>query len=290
MTEVELALDAQAVLAEGPVWDGRDEVLVWVDIERHLVHRFDPRAGDDRAFDVGQAVGAIVPHEDGGYVLAMRDGFARLRALGGPLELIAPVERDKPGNRMNDGKCDCNGRFWAGTMALDYGDGAGAFYCLGRGRAVERVLDSVTISNGLGWSPDDRLLYYIDSPTQAIDVFAFDPETGRIGGRRRLIEIPAEVGMPDGMTVDAEGGLWVALWGGWAVHRYTPGGALDRVVRLPVANVTCCGFAGPDLDELYITTARFELAEHDLAEQPHAGGLFRLRPGLRGMAAHRFHD
>jgi sugar lactone lactonase YvrE len=185
---------------------------------------------------------------------------------------------------MNDGEVDPSGRFWAGTMELGAAPGRGSLYRLGPRGEVTRVLAGVSISNGLGWSPDERTLYYIDSPTQRIDAYDYDRSSGAIANRRTVAEIDPASGLPDGLAVDAEGCLWVALWGGSSLHRYTPDGRLDRAVALPVSQVTSCAFGGPDLDELYVTSAWVGLEERE----PAAGGLFRLRPGVRGLPARRF--
>jgi sugar lactone lactonase YvrE len=233
-------------------------------------------------------VGAAAPRIGGGLVLALQNGFGLLETDTGRVEMIADTEADRPGSRMNDGKCDSAGRFWAGTMSLTLEKGAGSLYRLDADYHVSAVLSDLTLSNGLGWSPDDRTMYFIDSVTQGIDAFAYDATTGVITNRRRLIDIAPELGMPDGMTIDADGGIWVGLWGGWAVHRYSPEGHLDRVVRLPVGLVTSCAFGGSDLGDLYITTAAHQLNAQALANQPHAGGLFCCRPGPVGLRATAF--
>lgn len=288
--EVELALDAHAEVGEGPCWDAASHLLVWVDITRGQVHRFDPGSGQDEILEAGQEVGAAAPRAGGGLVLALRDGFALLDPGSRMLEMIADTEGDDPGNRMNDGKCDRAGNFWAGTMAFEWQTRPcmGALYKLAPDRSVTRMLGRVTLSNGLGWSPDGRAFYYIDSATQGIDVFDHDPVSGRIGGRRRLVDVPKEHGLPDGLCVDAEGYLWVALWGGWTVRRYTPAGAADLVLELPVSQPSCPAFGGDDLGDLYITTAAHGLSSEQLAREPHAGGLFRVRPGVHGQPSYGY--
>ncbi|MDP8977412.1 MAG: SMP-30/gluconolactonase/LRE family protein [Actinomycetota bacterium] len=287
--EVELAWDAGARIGEGPVWDGPLRTLVWLDIPRGLVHGWHHDDGPREPFAVGQPVGAVAPRASGGLVAAVRDGFAFLQPGSGRVSTIDDTESDRPGNRMNDGKCDPAGRFWAGTMALDERPGAGALYRLDPDLRVERVLDGVTISNGLGWSPDGATMYYIDSPTGGVDAFDYDPDTGAVAGRRRLTDVAGPQGIPDGLTVDAEGCLWVAVFGGGRVQRHAPDGALLDTVTLPVTQVTSCAFGGPDLDELYITSARQGLSEEALRDQPHAGGLFRHRPeGVVGLPVHQF--
>ena len=288
--EAELVLDARAELGEGPVWDGTAEELLWVDILGRRVHRYRPADGSSRTFETPSPVGAVATRSNGGLVLALEDGFW-LQDPGdgsGGLRRLAEVESDVPGNRMNDGKVDPRGRFWAGTMAYDGRPGAGSLYRLDPDGQVTRVLDGVTTSNGLGWSPDRRVMYYIDTPTQRVDVFDYEERTGEISDRRTLVEIPSDAGSPDGMTVDAEGFLWIALWRGWAVRRYSPDGRLERSIRVPVSQVSSCTFGGPGLAELYITSAATELGPDELLAQPHAGGLFRWHPGVSGLPAHPF--
>jgi sugar lactone lactonase YvrE len=190
--------------------------------------------------------------------------------------------------RFNDGKCDPAGRFLAGTMAYDLTPGAGALYRLDLDRSVTKLLPHVTISNGLCWTGDGTTLYYIDSPTQGIDAFDYDTGTGRPANRRRVAEIPRGAGLPDGMTIDADGCLWVALYGGSAVRRYTPAGTLDATVSFPVTNITCPVFGGPGLGVLYVTSARDGLDEAKLAAQPHAGAVFAADVGTSGLPATRF--
>jgi sugar lactone lactonase YvrE len=286
--DVEVAVDAHAQLGEGPVWDDTLEQVVWVDISANLVHRFTPSTGIDTSLDVGQPVGAVALRSKGGLVLALRDGFGLLETDTGEVQMIAGTEANVPGNRMNDGKCDRAGRFWAGTMAFDQAPAAGALYRLDQDHSAEKMVQDVTISNGLCWSENDRSMYYIDSPTQGIDVFDFDAASGELSNRRRVVDIPESAGLPDGMTIDEQGFLWVALYGGGAVRRYSPAGELDRTVELPATQITCCTFGGPDFGDLYITSAAQEMSEEALAAQPHAGALFVCRPGPAGMPANRY--
>jgi sugar lactone lactonase YvrE len=281
VTSVELVLDSQAALGEGPCWLAHRQQLLWVDILAGHVHLLDPATGEDRAIPAGQPAGAAVPADDGRLALALQDGFALLDPDGGTLERVADVERDRPDNRMNDGKCDSAGRFWAGTMAMDEQTVSGALYRLDA-RRVTRVLEGVGISNGLGWSPDDARMYYIDTPTTRVDVFDFDPATGAVASRRPLLHVEGP-GKPDGMTVDGDGSLWVALWGGWRVLHVRPDGTVAGVIQLPVSQVTSCCFGGPDLGDLYITTARKGLGPERVAAEPLAGGVFRCRPGGTGL-------
>ena len=274
----DLVLDAHAELGEGPIWDARTAELLWVDVMAGIVHRLDPATGTDRTLDAGQPVGAVVPCIAGGYALALRDGFAVAGDAG--VRLVAPVDEDRRELRMNDGACDSAGRFWAGTMRLDEAPGAGALYRLDADGGVQTMLTGVTISNGIGWSPDDTCMYYVDTPTGGLDAFDFDAASGTISNRRRIATIDPGDGFPDGLAVDAEGAIWVALWEGWAVRRYAPDGELLAAVDVPAARVTKPAFGGPELDRLYITTAAPDAPD---PAQPHAGGLFGADPGVRGL-------
>jgi len=285
---VELMLAAEAECGECPVWDVRKKELLWVDIPRGLVHIYDPVANADRVFDLGQPVGSVARRASGGMVVALAEGFGFFDEESGRSEIVAPVETAGPNGLMNDGKCDARGRFWAGTATEPPEEGVSALYRLDIDLSVERVLGGVTLSNGMGWSLDERLMYYIDSTTGGVDAFDYDPDSGRLGERRRLITIAPELGMPDGMTVDAEGHLWVAIYGGSAVHRSSPHGELEAVVHLPVTQVTSCAFGGETLEDLYVTTARENFSVAQAHQEPHAGGLFRCRPGIRGVLPAEF--
>ena len=286
--DVELALDPHADLGEAPAWDADAHRLIWVDIAAGVVHRFDPSTGRDEMIGVGQPVGAAAPTTSGGLAIAARDGFCLLDPSTGRLEMLAEVEPTVPATLMNDGKCDAAGRFWAGTKDVEGRRPLGSLFRLDADLSLTRVLTGVTISNGLGWSPDQRTMYFIDSATYAIDAFDFELETGSVSNRRRLVELPDAWGLPDGMTVDEEGFLWVAFWTGSAIRRLSPVGEVVSVIELPVSLVTSCAFGGDDLSDLYMTSARVALSGKQLEAQPHAGGLFRLSPGVRGHAAHLF--
>lgn len=282
----ELVVDAQAELGEGPVW--HNGAMYWVDILAGVLHRYDPDKDADIEMDVGQPVGAVAPRAKGGFLLALRDGFGELTTFGKPPRLIVDVERDDPTTRLNDGKCDSRGRMWASAMAFDARPNVGHLYRLSTDLALSAQLGGLTIGNGLAWSADDKHFYFIDSSTQGVDVFDFDAESGLIGNRRQLITIDPQDGAPDGMAIDAEGCLWVALFGGGEVRRYTPAGELKDTIELPVSNVTCCAFGGSDLGELYITTAWHGLDKEERDKQPLAGGLFRVRPGVTGTPSNTF--
>ena len=289
MIEAELALDAKVLLGEGPWWNARTEQLYWVDIEGNAFHVFDSATGNDRKIDVGQMIGCCVGRKSGGVVLALQNGFYGLNLETEKLTPLADPEAHLPENRFNDGKCDSRGRLWAGTTRVRHDEPAGFLYRLDADLTVNRKLDDVWISNGLAWSRDDRTMYYIDSPTSEVVAFDFNASTGEIANERLVIEIPEGGGSPDGMTIDEEGMLWVALWDGWRVIRVNPerGEIIDEV-RLPVARPTSCVFGGANLDELYITTASTRMPAEELAKQPLAGGIFRCKPGVRGLPAYEF--
>jgi sugar lactone lactonase YvrE len=284
---IDLVLDAHAELGEGPIWDDERQRLMFVDIMRGVVHEFDPVSGSDRTYEVGEPVGAIALTRRGVYMLAVKSGFMTLDPATGITARAALVESDVPDNRMNDGYVDARGRFWAGTMNM-YGRRHGSLYRLDPDGRVSRMIGGVTVSNGVDWSPDGTLMYYVDTATGRIDVFDFDEARGVISNHRVLVSVPHTAGHPDGLIVDADGFLWLALWAGGAIHRYAPDGSLDQAIPMPATHPTKCAFGGPDLADLYVTTAWIELRAEGRQAQPHAGGVYRLRPGARGRAPHRF--
>jgi len=287
-SEWSVVVECHDALGEGPWWDVLTGTLWWVDIDGCRLQRHDPASGRTVAVDVAQKTSAVVARAAGGLALAMEDGIWVSDAEAGPMRRLVGVEADDPRTRLNDANCDRMGRLWVGSMAHDTSVRAGSLYRVDVDGSVERVLADVTISNGLDWSPDGQRMYYIDSATRRVDAFDYDPSTGRASRRRALVQLREGTGLPDGMTVDAEGYLWVAIWDGWSVRRYRPSGDLDRIVRLPVARVTSCAFGGPDLSDLYVTTARAGLSPSDLADQPLAGDLFVVHAGVRGLAATPF--
>ena len=271
----EVAVRAEAELGEGPTWDAAAGRLLWIDILGSRLHTYDPATGRRTVRRTEQHIGAVKPRAGGGLVLNLRDGIGLLDPDGGFRWLHhEPV----PGRRANDAAVAPDGALWAGTMRYDEAPGGGTLSRVTGDGSVDVVLDDVAVSNGTGWSPDGRLMYYIDSPTRRVDVF--DHADGRISGRRTLAEIEEGAGFPDGLTVDAEGCVWVALWQGSAVRRYTPDGELDRVIELPVPLVTACAFGGADLSDLYITTARVGLTEPPAL----AGSLFVVPGAGKGLA------
>jgi sugar lactone lactonase YvrE len=282
-----VALRAGAELGEGPVWDVATSRLIWVDIFGRAVHFFDPASCEDTAVAVPDMPGVAIPRQAGGLVLAIGHGFGFLEA-GGGFEQIAELPQGTVAARMNDGNCDAAGRLWAGTVGLNGEPQVGALYRLDPDRNVTRVLDGVTESNGIDWSPDDRLMYYVDSAERRVDVFDFDLDSGSLANRRPFAAVDDADVLPDGLTVDAEGGVWVACWAGAAVRCFAPDGSLAASVSLATPNITSAAFGGPGLDRLFVTSAREGLSEQQLAREPDAGALFVCRPGVDGRPQRSF--
>jgi sugar lactone lactonase YvrE len=285
MPSVEVALRAGDQLGEGPFWDDRSGELLRVDITRGRVHGWNPSTGTGWTREYDGEVSAVVPRADGdGWVLAA--GHRILVDGGDGSRELAAAEADLSDNRFNDCKCDPRGRLWAGTMSKVRAPGAAALYRLEPGGALVPVITGTTISNGLAWSGER--FYFIDSTTQRVDLFDFDEADGEVANRRPFAEIDAADGLPDGMTVDAEDGVWVCLFGGGALRRYSPDGELEAVVELPVTNPTSPVFGGDRLDTLYVTSARHRLTDDQLAAEPLAGALLAVDAGVAGRPGNRF--
>jgi sugar lactone lactonase YvrE len=278
--EAELVLDTRAALGESVLWRGETNTLHWADIIKCEVHTLELETMKHSFFSTAQAVGAVVPAVGGGFAAAMAMGYYLLDDQG-VIKRIAEPEGLVPKLRMNDGKCDRRGRFWAGTQIMrDEMKGKGYFWCLDTDGTVRTALTGVTTSNGLAWSADDAMLYYIDSMTHTVRAFPFDLERGTLGEGRVCVEVPKDYGLPDGMTIDREGMLWIAQWEGGAVRRYDPRtGKCTGMVPVPASKVTCCCFGGEKLDTLYITTARVDTDAH---AEPLAGGIFKADIGISG--------
>lgn len=276
---------AAAALGEGPCWCPDLGALVWVDILSRRVHVSTPAS--TRTYATPLPVGAAVPRQGAGLLLAMGTGFATLDLEDGAVETLAQVPADPALVRFNDGKTDPAGRFWAGTMALDGARGRGALYRLDRSGCPTRVLWPVSVSNGIGWSPDGERLFFVDSPTRTVVAYAFDVATGALGEPAVLVDTRLYRGVPDGLAVDAAGNLWVAFWDGAAIRCFSGAdGTLLDEVRLPVTRPTSCAFGDADLGTLLITTARGGLGPAELAGQPLAGSVLAVRRGGRGLAPH----
>lgn len=288
-------IETGAILGESPVWSPTEQVLYWLDIKAPALHRYSPTTGEDKAWPMPQEIGSIVLRESGGLVGALRDGFAYLE-LGKDavkLDWIGNPEPDRPESRLNDGRADRQGRFWAGSMHDPEGppqsyferEPVGAFYRLDPDGSIHPMIDGILVSNGLCWSPDGTCMYAADSPTRTIRTWAYDQETGDISDERVFAKIPDTPGRgtPDGAIVDAEGGVWVAEFRGSRLTRFHSDGTEDRMIALPVSRPTCPMFGGPDLRTLYVTSAKIMLTPEELAAEPLAGALFALDVGVSGL-------
>ena len=284
----ELAFEAHCELGEGPVWDDRRQLLLWVDILAGNVHSLDVAAGAHSSFPAGMPVGAVGLTADGGLVLARADGFAMADADGRDLRPVGDFRADTATVRFNDGKPDPWGGFCAGTMRWRGSAALGSLYRLSPQGGVTELETGVEVSNGLDWTDDLRRLYYVDSHAGGIDMFDCDPGNGALSGRRRFVDVPATTGVPDGLSLDADGAVWVAIHGSGEVRRYTPDGRLDTVVPLPVRQVTSVAFGGPQLSTLFITTARDDASPSGTSERSHAGDIFCCTPGTSGRPPFRY--
>jgi sugar lactone lactonase YvrE len=292
-----LVLDANAVLGEGPVWDARCGLLYWVDIVKGEIHRFDAASGRDEFCFAGRTVGSVVLRAEGGLVAALTDGFYlvpetsgiedfRFSPLFSPRDLLA-------GQRFNDGKCDPAGRFWAGTMHLGQESPDCALYCLEPDGSCRNMQRDIGCSNGLAWSEDGKTLFYIDTLTHKVDAFDFDIRTGNLSGRQTVIDFDSKeavtpgsppAGIPDGMTIDRDGMLWIAEWKGFKVSRWNPlTGKKTGEALLPVSKVTSCAFGGKALSTLFITTAGEGLSPSEKQSQPQSGGIFCVETDTCGF-------
>ena len=288
----QIASNIRAELGEGPSWDAEKKVLYWVDISGGVVYVHTPNNPNDEVIQRVKDVSSVVPRKGGGLALTSQHGFYGLDLQTKKLTpLTEQVESDREGNRFNDGKCDPAGRYWAGTMDAQTRTPIGALYVLERTNGLKKIVPDVTVSNGLGWSPDNKTMYYIDSPTRKVSAFDYALKTGEIGNRRTAVDFSQaqQPGNPDGMTVDEEGMIWVAHWGGARVTRWNPSKAkLLETIAVPADQTSSCCFGGSNLDELYITSARHKLDPKVLAAQPLAGNLFVAKVGVRGLPTHTF--
>lgn len=290
----------KCVLGEGPCWDDKLQKLWYIDGLQEScygtdLHLFDPDSGSDRKWHIGRAIGCAIPSEDNRILLNLQDGVFLFDPETRKYEELSDVEREIDNNRLNDGKCDSRGRFWFGSMSRTANQpGAefqvtGSFYSMDQNCIVKRWFGGVGISNGIAWNEDETKLYHVDSTAQAVYCFDYDLMKGEISNRMEIIRIDASEGCPDGMTIDAEGMLWIAHFGGWKVTRWDPEkGRKLTEIRLPVSQVTCPAFGGKDYSKLYITTASIGLSEEERKEQPMAGVTFEVDTDTAGVKCNRF--
>lgn len=286
MNGIECVYDANAELGEGALWDPVDRVLWWLDIWGRRIHRHDPASARNDNWETPEFPGCLGLRETGGLVMSMVSGFHFFDPASGTFEPIADPEAEMPDTRFNDGKPDRQGRFWSGTMFEVEGkpiEFIGSLYRLDADLSVHRTIEGIGCSNGLAWSPDSRTMYFADSHAGLVWAFDFDAGAGLPANRRVFVDLRGKGEIADGATVDAEGGYWLTVPPTGEVRRYDPKGRLVQTVRLPTDLPTCCEFGGPDLDVLYVTTAA-----RGRRDQRHAGGLFALEVGVRGLPSPRF--
>lgn len=280
---VTTVVSTKAILGEGPVWCPRRQVLFWTDIDGKTFNQLDPLSGENRAVQLDDMLCAFCLMPDGFFLCAFTKHIAIIDADGVRHETLHAVEEQRPDTRFNDGKCDPAGRFWAGTMSTVGTPNQGSLYRIDPDGSVHHMLDGLSTSNGLGWSPDARTFYLTDSPTGHIYAFDFDAESGSLSQQRIFASVPQDSGRPDGLTVDAQGGIWSAHWDGWRVTRYLPSGVIDRVVEIPVPRPTSVIFGGETMDTLFVTSARKKLDPHVLDAAPLSGSVFSVKTDQTGI-------
>ncbi|MEH2137521.1 SMP-30/gluconolactonase/LRE family protein [Nostoc sp.] len=280
-------LKARARLGEGPTWDSTRKLLYWVDIYNHRVHHFNPATGENGFFDVGDVVGAIATAGADRLIMLLRHHLAFLNTQTGAVTPILEIEANLPDNRLNDGKCDPQGRFWFGSMCSLEKPQA-SLYRYDTDGSLRLMETGLTISNGLGWSPDQKTFYLTDSPQQKIYVYDFDSVIGNLSNRRIFVDLTYESFYPDGLTIDSEGHIWSAMWGGWCVIRFNPKGKEILRIKLPVQLPTSCTFGGEDLRTLYITTASVGLSQAEIDKSLYSGDLFAIQTDFTGLPSYSF--
>ncbi len=281
-----LLLDAKATLGEGSIWHPGEKKLYWIDIDEKTLHTYDPDSKEETHYPLKQKVGTIVPIDTGGVLVALKDGVYAFNMKANIFRFITSPEKDLTENRFNDGKCDPWGRFWVGTIGPRY---KAALYRITAPSECTKMLDSITTSNGIVWSSDKTKMFYIDTPTGEVRQYNYDNNTGNISNAQIVVKFPKGIGYPDGMTIDSEGMLWIAHWGGSCVGRWNPvTGNMIAKVEVPALNITSCAFGGKYLDTLYITTAKTGMNEKQLKQFPLSGGVFSVTVDVKGTPANYF--
>jgi L-arabinonolactonase len=288
VADIERIVECRNVLGEGPVWCPVERVLWWINITAPELWRFDPATKRSQSWPLPKLVGSIALRKGGGFLIAFRGGIATLDRPGGEATWLPMPGLDFNEIRFNDGKTDRAGRFWVGAMDRKLSRPIGDLYCVDGAFHVNRVEAGVTVSNGIGWSPDNRTLYHTDTPSCRLFAYDYDIATGAAANRRVFAEVAPGHGGPDGMTVDSDGFVWSAQFDRWCINRYDPKGKLERTIRVPVQRPTSVMFGGPDLSTLFITTATLDLDEKALAAQPWAGSVLAMDAGVKGLAEVRY--
>ena len=274
----------KARLGEGAFWNHKTQELYWVDIEDQVLHIYNPQTKKNRSLPTPSKIGTVVPKNTNETIVALQDGIYTMNLKSGDIVLLSDIESGLTENRFNDGKCDPSGRLWVGSMALNMQSNRANLYMVDTTGNAQLKIDSVTISNGIAWSSDQKTMYYIDTPTGMIRAFDFDNEIGAISNERVAVKVPNSMGFPDGMAIDSEDMLWVGMWNGNAVIRCNPKtGKIISKIEVPAHNVTACAFGGKNLDTLYITTASIDMTKKEKVACPLAGSLFKANPGVKGV-------
>jgi sugar lactone lactonase YvrE len=289
--EVKQAVHCQNILGEGPIWVPVEGALYWVDIDGKKIQRFFPKNRKYESFSVTKKVSVLAPYKNGGFIVGAEDGLYSWDTGTNQLDFIFHPEAGKSNARFNDGKVDRGGRFWVGTMTPE--GATSALYRLEFNRlegdlSIKKMIEDVTISNGIGWSPNNEIMYYVDSLRYRVFKFDFDLKSGEISKRRVFYKSNAKLGVPDGLTVDSEGYIWLAIYDGWKIIRINPSGKVDAEINMPVSRPSSCAFGGKNLDMLYITSISEGLNEEQQEEQPLAGDLFVVQTDSRGIAEPMF--
>lgn len=285
----ELEYEIKALLGEGAFWNYKTQELYWVDIEGKKLNIYIPSTKINRSIEMPSLIGTVVPYTDIEAVVALLDGIYKVNLETEEIVLLSDVESDMPENRFNDGKCDPNGNLWVGSMYFEQNKPNASVYKINERGETVKMIDSVTISNGIVWTKDSKTMYYIDTPSANIMAFDFDPETSTISNGRVAVKVSEEDGFPDGMTIDENDTLWVGMWNGNAIAHFNPktGELIDKI-SVPAHNVTSCAFGGENLDILYITTSSLDMTDEEQKAYPLAGSIFKTKPGVKGVESRFF--
>lgn len=291
--ETELLLDVQNALGEGSIWNHKTQELWWIDIEGRTLNIYNPKTKTHKTIDVKQRIGTVVPSQDGlSAIVALQTGVWNLNLETEAMTYLTNPEVDTANIRLNDGKCDPDGRFWVGSMHLKQTEYAAALFRITAENdqiSLKEMQDSVTISNGIIWSLDEKTMYYIDTKRGNVRAYDYEKSSGDITNERVVITVSDTLGYPDGMTIDSEGMLWIALWNGDCVSRWNPNtGELLQTIEVPAHNVSSCAFGGENLETLYITSARLDMTDEELKAKPLSGGVFKVKPGVKGVNSYFF--
>ena len=279
-----LEYEIASELGEGAFWNYKTQEFYWIDIEGKKFHIYNPKTKTNKSYTMPSRIGTVVPYTNKEAVVALQNGVYKINLETEKLTLLSDVESEIKDNRFNDGKCDPLGNLWVGSMHLDQKQYAANLYKISETGETQKMLDSVTISNGIVWTSDTKTMYYIDTPTSKIKAYDFDNKTGEISNERVVVKVSDTLGYPDGMTIDENDMLWVGMWNGNAVIQFNPKtGELVSKIEVPAHNVSSCAFGGENLDELYITTARVDMSEEELKEKPLSGSIFKVKPGVKGV-------